>query len=228
MPPSATPPANIRKAKVLLVDDHSVVREGFKRKIDESRDFSVCGEAADGPQSLELLEKLKPEIAIIDLNLKGMNGIELIKNIRKRYAKIKILVVSMFDESVYAERALRAGANGYVMKEESIDLTMTALRKIVEGKIHLSDKFSEAMLTQAVQGKKSVGLHPIDKLSDRELEVFRLFGQGHKIGLIAKELNLSIKTVESYRAQIKEKLNLKSAAELDQHAIEWSRSEYLA
>lgn len=204
-----------------------MVREGFKRKIDESREFSVCGEAGDGVQALGLLAKLKPDIAIIDLNLKGMNGIELIKNIRKRHAKLKILVVSMFDESVYAERALRAGANGYVMKEESIDLTMTALKRIMDGKIHLSEKFSEALLTHAIQGKKSPFLHPIDKLSDRELEVFRLFGQGHKISGIARELNLSIKTVESYRAQIKEKLNLKSAAELDQHAIEWSRNEYL-
>jgi DNA-binding NarL/FixJ family response regulator len=178
--------------------------------------------------ALDLIPKLKPDIAVIDLGLQGMNGLDLIKNLKQRCPNLPILVMSMYDESVYAERVLRAGAKGYIMKQESIEKVMGAMERILSGKIYLSDKMSESMLHVVFQGKAGAGRSPGEVLSDRELDVFKLLGKGFKNNQIAEELNLSIKTVESYREQIKQKLNLKGASDLIPFAIEWVHSNNLS
>lgn len=216
-----------RRPKVFLVDDHSIVREGLTRMIENSGAFAVCGESADAHSALEQIPKAKPDIAIVDLGLKGMNGLDLIKNLRLRVPDLPILVMSMYDEAIYAERVLRAGARGYIMKEESIEKVLSALEKILSGKVYLSEKMSETMIDVVFHGSSPKGRSPIDALSDRELEVFKLLGKGLKNSQIATELNLSIKTVESYREQIKQKLNLQGAADLIPFAIEWVHSSLI-
>ncbi len=214
-------PSKRKKVKVLIVDDHPVVREGLCRLINQEIDLKVCGEAEGVHQALEIIEALKPDIAIIDVSLKDTNGIELVKDIRVRYPQLAVLVLSMYDESLYAERALRAGARGYIMKQEVAENVLKAIRKVLDGEIYVSKKINAKMLQSIVDGKSKSTLSPIERLSDRELEVLRLIGQGQGTRQIAKTLCLSIKTIESYRANIKEKMRLKNATELVQHAVGW-------
>jgi DNA-binding NarL/FixJ family response regulator len=195
--------------------------------IEKSGEFSVCGQADEGNAALDLIPKGKPDIAVVDLNLQGMNGLDLIKNLKQRCPDLPILVMSMYDEAIYAERALRAGAKGYIMKQESIEKVVVAMRRILSGKIYLSEKMSESMLDVVFHGKSGAGHSPADVLSDRELDVFKLLGKGLKNSQIAEELHLSIKTVESYREQIKQKLNLKGASDLIPFAVEWVHSNNL-
>jgi len=225
----SAPAVNRRpKIKVLLVDDHPILRAGLRRLIDAEADMTVCGEAEDGPRAFDLVGSLTPDIAVIDISLKGSNGIELIKNLKARYPDLPTLILSMHDESLYAERALRAGSRGYIMKEEAIEQVLTAIRKVLSGEIFLSEKMKSKMLQQMATGKGKVVSSPIETLTDRELEVFRLIGEGHSTRQIAGQLHLSVRTVEAYREYIKAKLNLKNATELVQHAFHWVHHEKAA
>jgi len=214
-----------KKSKVFLVDDHPIVRKGLAGLINQELGLVICGEAEDGPTALNAIFYEKPDIAIVDLSLKGMDGIELIKQIKARYPKLPVLVLSMLDEQMYAERVLRAGAKGYVMKQEGTEKLVTAIRRVLKGEVSISQDLSEKMLKIMTGDPIKKNPHPVERLSDRELEVFRLIGQGVGTRLIAERLSLSIKTVETYREHIKEKLMIKSAPELIKHAVDWVRSE---
>jgi DNA-binding NarL/FixJ family response regulator len=217
--PRTNPSAS--KCKVFLVDDHPIVRQGLALFIDREPDLMVCGEADDATSALQAIGESTPDFVVLDISLDGPDGLELLKTLRVRYPNLPVLVLSMHDESVYAERALRAGANGYIMKQEATDRVLTAIRQILGGDVYLSDRLTKRMLQQFVNGSISPR-DPLSKLSDRELEVYRLIGAGHGTRQIADELHVSTKTVESYQAHIKEKLSLRNARELVQHAVEWS------
>ena len=210
-----------QKHKIFIVDDHPIVRKGLTQLINQEIDLTVCGEAENAQNALDFLKKLKPDLAIIDISLQGIDGIELIKTIRVRYDNLPILVVSMHDESLFAERALRVGARGYIMKQEAIENMMEAIRKVLRGELYVSERVSANIVKRFIDGKTEKPSSPIEALSNRELEVFQLLGQGYGTSQIAQELHVSIKTVESYRANIKEKLKLKNATELLKHAIHW-------
>jgi len=184
-------------------------------------DLTVCATAEDMHQALDRIEQLKPDLVVMDITLKSSNGIEVLKDIRIRYPKLIVLMLSMHDETLYALRALRAGAAGYVMKHEPADKVLASIRKVLSGEIALSLSMEKKMMKQMVGGGAVRSGSPLEDLTDRELEVFRLIGNGHSTRQIAEELHLSVKTIESHRAHIKEKLNLKSAMELVQHAIQW-------
>ncbi len=216
------------KTRVLLVDDHPILRRGLAQLINQEADMTVCGEAEDAPKAFEAVSTLQPDVAVFDISLKGGNGIELIKNVKARFPDLPILVLSMHDESLYAERALRAGSLGYIMKEEAIEQVLVAIRRVLLGEIFLSDKMKAKMLQQLANGKAKAFVSPIEHLTDRELEVFRLIGEGRSTRQIAGELHLSVRTVEAYREYIKGKLNLKNATELVQHAFHWVHHEAAA
>lgn len=209
------------KRTILIVEDHPIVRQGLAQMVNHEKDLTVCGAAEDPKQAVEQIELLQPELVLLDISLKGGNGIELLKNIKVRFPKTLILMLSMHDEALYAVRALRAGASGYVMKQEATEKVLTAIRHVLNGEIYLSDRMEKKMMQQLVGGRSSRTGSPLEDLSDRELEVFGLIGQGHGTRQIAEQLHLSIKTIESHRAHIKEKLNLRNANELVQHAIQW-------
>jgi DNA-binding NarL/FixJ family response regulator len=211
------------KKKVFLVDDHDLAREGLKRLIDFEPDLAVCGEAGDGVDALKALPKAAPDALVADLGLPEMGGLDLIKAVKQRWPKMPVLIISMHDENIYAERAFAAGAMGYLMKKESSSKVMPALREVLQGRRYMSDALKEKMLNRLAEGDKPGGRSPVETLSDRELEVFTLIGQGLKTSEIAGKLHLSVKTVESYREQIKTKLNLSTASQLAQYAVEWAR-----
>jgi DNA-binding NarL/FixJ family response regulator len=208
---------------VFVVDDHPIVRQGLAQLINQEADLMVCGEAEDARSTLDCLSLTRPDILIVDVSLEGPDGIDLLKEIRARDSRLPVLILSMHDESLYAERALRAGANGYIMKQEATELVLTAIRRILSGEIYVSERMARKMLQQFVSGGGPVRHSSIDDLTDRELEVFRLVGQGLSTRQIAEKLHLSVKTVETYYAHIKDKLSLKTARELVQYAVEWSR-----
>ena len=209
------------EARILIVDDHPIVRQGLAQLLNGEPDFVVCGEAGTARQAMTAIAELKPNLAIVDITLQGTNGIELIKNIVAQWPDLPILVLSMHDESLYGERALRAGAKGYVMKQEATGELTGALRRILNGQIYASEKLKDRMMRQAIDGKATQNTSPVAALSDRELEVLQLIGQGRGTRQIAEDLNLSAKTIESHRAHIKEKLNLKTAPELVCFAVQW-------
>jgi len=212
--------------KIVVVDDHPIMRQGLAQLVEQEKDMMICGAAEDANQALKMIRSTRPDVAIVDLSLKGTNGIELIKNIRAQYPNLLVLVLSMFDESLYAERALRAGARGYIMKAEASETIITALRKVMAGEVYLSRNMSSKMLHKLVGGQQTDNSSDsIESLTDRELEVFRLIGQGKTTRQIADELYLSVKTIESYRSHIKDKLDLANATELVQHAIQWVYSQ---
>ena len=213
------------KAKVFLVDDHPIVRQGLGLLINREPDLAVCGEAEDAPSALQRMASAQPDLMVIDISLDGPDGLELLKTIRLKEPILPVLILSMHEESTYAERSLRAGANGYIMKQEATERVLVAIRRILEGKVYLSERLTNKMLEQFVHGAGSSKNNPLTTLSDRELEVYRLIGAGHGTRQIADELHVSVKTVESYQAHIKEKLSLRNARELVQHAIESSLSE---
>lgn len=214
-----------KKRTVFVIDDHPIVREGLTQLINREPDLSVCGVAEDVYEALRSMEVLKPDIAIADISLKGSDGIELIKNLKTRMPGLPVLVLSIHDESFYAPRALRAGARGYIMKQEATENVLVAVRRVLSGEVYLSERMANKMLQQFVGVVKTPQRFPVDRLSDRELEVFRLIGQGHGTRRIAEELHLSVKTVESYREHIKDKMTLSDASELVRHAIEWVQRE---
>jgi len=213
------------KLKILIVDDHPVVREGLTAIINHEKDLIVCGYAEDDHLALKAINELKPNVIIVDISLKNSDGIELTKNIKHRHPKLPVIVLSIHDESVYAERALRAGARAYLMKEVVSENIVNAIRAALKGEIYVSDTVSKKFLHKIAGDKTEMAKPSIENLSDREFEIFRLIGEGHKASQIAKKLHLSVKTVETYRGRLKEKLNLDSAAELLQYAIKWTKSE---
>jgi DNA-binding NarL/FixJ family response regulator len=223
--PQSTLAAGTRKYRVFVVDDHPIVRQGLALLIDQEPDLIVCGAAEEGHSALHAIASLRPDIVILDISLPGPDGIELLKTIRSIEPDLPILVLSMHAESVYAERALRAGANGYIMKQEATDNVLDALRRILRHEVYVSERIANTMLRQLVSGARRTDGPPEARLSDRELEVFRMIGTGMGTRQIADELGLSIKTVESYQAHIKEKLGLHSARDLVQRAIQWRLSE---
>jgi DNA-binding NarL/FixJ family response regulator len=213
-----TPP---RAARILIVDDHPMVREGLVARISTQSDLHVCGEAGNVGEALRLVEQLHPDLAIIDISLKDGHGLDLIKQIRLRDERIKMLVSSMHDETLFAERALRAGAMGYINKQEAPEQVIDAIRQVLDGKMVFSTRMTERILHRAVgrstQGRQS----PIEGLTDRELEVFELIGHGMTTRKIANQLGLSVHTIETHREKIKSKLKLKNSAELGRHALQW-------
>src|ERR1700732_625226 len=217
-----------RKKTVFVVDDHPIVRQGLTLLINQEADLAVCGEGEEMHSALAAIQAARPDILIVDISLNGPDGLELLKNIRIKSPRLPVLILSMHDESIYAERALRAGANGYIMKQEATEKVLVAVRRILSGEIYVSDRIANKMLKHYITGSGTMRNSTIADLSDRELEVFRLIGDGHGTRQIAEELHLSIKTVESYQAHIKEKLSLRSARELMQHAIQWNMNKKTA
>lgn len=213
------------KKRILVVDDHPIVRQGLALMINREPDLVVCGEAEDVSAAMHVLASARPDVMILDISLNGPDGLDLLKNIRTTHPTLPVLILSMHDETIYAERALRAGANGYIMKQEATEKVLVAVRRILGGEIYVSDRIANKMLKHYIAGSSVRGTSSVADLSDRELEVFRLIGEGHGTRQIAEELHLSVKTVESYQAHIKEKLSLRSARELVQHAIQWNMSE---
>jgi DNA-binding NarL/FixJ family response regulator len=207
------------KRRVLIVDDHPIVREGLAQLINREANLEVCGEAGDADEALKLIARLKPDIAVVDLVLQGTNALDLIKTVKDRTPQVPVLVLSMHDESLYGERALRAGARGYIMKQEASENLLKALRQVLKGDLYASEPLKLKML-QKFSGISASASSPVESLSDRELEVFELIGQGLGTRQIADKLCVSIKTVETYRAHIKDKLNLANGAQLVQQAVQ--------
>lgn len=211
-----------RAAKVLIVDDHPAVREALAFRISNVPDMKVCGEAADLADALKLVASQEPDIAIVDITLKTGDGLDLIKRIRARHAKVRILVWSMHSEGLYAERALRAGAQGYITKEQATDRIVEAIRQVLDDKVYLSPAMTEKLLHRTVgEGAEGLEGSTVDALSDRELEVLRLIGRGAKTADIAVQLHLSVKTVETYRDRIRRKLDLNDGGGLVRYAAQW-------
>ena len=206
---------------MFIVDDHPLLRQGLGLLVNREPDLVVCGEAEEAQTAMREIAAKIPDILIADISLNGPDGLELLKNLRMLYPNLPVLILSMHDESIYAERALRARANGYIMKQEATEKVLVALRRILNGEIYLSDRMANKVLQQYVGGPSSIEHSRIADLTDRELEVFRLIGEGSGTRQIAERLHLSIKTVESYQAHIKEKLLLRTGRELVQQAIQW-------
>jgi len=212
------------KLRILLVDDHPMVRERLAEVIEREPDLTICGEAEDRFGALDVIATKRPQLAIIDLTLKDSQGIELIKDVRSRFPETLMLVVSMHDELLHAERVIRAGAKGYITKQEATRKIMLAIRTVLKGEVYLSEKMASRIAARALGSPKAGNVSPMSLLSDRELSVFQMIGQGHGTRQIAESLHLDIRTVETYRARIKEKLSLKDANELLQYAIRWSET----
>ncbi|WP_404308546.1 response regulator transcription factor [Neorhodopirellula lusitana] len=207
--------------QIVIVDDHPSTRFGLATRIELEPDLQICGEAADVDEALELIGQVRPDVAVIDVSLKTGSGIDLIKQVKEAHPRVKMLVWSMYEEGLYAERALRAGALGYINKQQATDTIVEAIRTIMAGDLFLSKELSAKMLHRVIQGKESVALSPVDSLSDRELETFRLIGQGMNTKDIAKAMDLRPKTVETYRARIKDKLEIDDMAALTREATQW-------
>jgi len=207
--------------RIFIVDDHPLVRQGLSQIIEKEDDLEVCGDAEDSPQAMRGIGDTKPDAVIVDISLQGNNGLELIKNLKALYEELPILVFSMHDETIYAQRALRAGAKAYVMKKEDSSRIVEAIHKIVKGEIYVSSRVADQVLHQIVSGPSNSTASPIERLTDRELEVVQLIGRGLSTREIAESLNLSVKTIESHRAHVKEKLHLRNATELVQFSVQW-------
>jgi DNA-binding NarL/FixJ family response regulator len=220
MPPNTTSQAK----RIFLVDDHPLVREWLTNLINQQPGLKVCGEAESGREAREKILALRPDVAIVDIALKDSSGVELIKDLKQGCPEIAVLVLSMHEEPHYAERALRAGARGYVMKRETTKKVITAINEVLAGKLCVSESVAAAMAAKFVEGKTLATNSPVEQLSDRELEVFELLGQGRTTRQIAETLHISLKTVQAYCARVKEKLSLASATELLREAVRWYES----
>jgi DNA-binding NarL/FixJ family response regulator len=209
------------RARILIVDDHPLVRSGLRELISLEQDLEVCGEAAEANEAIRLLDVIKPDLMIIDLSLRDSNGLELIKRVKSRTSETRMLVSSMHDEELYAERVLSAGALGYVNKQEAGEKVIEAIRSVLAGRVYLSTAMSDRLLRRLTGDGEPPQRPLVETLSDRELEVFQMIGRGVKTSEIARQLHLSKKTVESHREHIKEKLNVRSGAELNRLAIQW-------
>jgi DNA-binding NarL/FixJ family response regulator len=214
-----------QSSRVFIVDDHPLFREGLRQLIDQEPGLCVCGEAAEIPEALRLIQESKPDLVIVDISLGAATGIDLIKSLKADHPELALLVISMHDESLYAERVLRAGAMGYVMKHEMPRTVKTAIHRVLGGQIYLSEQMAASVITKLMLGGPKEQESPVSRLSDRELEVFRLLGQGKGRRVIAKELNLTRTTINNFSARIKEKLSLKDSSELLLHAIRWVQEQ---
>jgi DNA-binding NarL/FixJ family response regulator len=213
------------KGRVFIVDDHTMFREGLVQLINREPNLTVCGDAADAPSAMQGVRKTKPDVVIVDITLADTSGLDLVKALKSDFEDLPVLVVSMHEESLYAERALRAGAMGYVMKNEPAKTVKAAIHAVLQGEVFLSRKMSSSVISRFMRGQSDEPVSPLENLSDRELEVFRLLGQGKGTRQIAQDLSVSIPTVQSFRNRIKEKLHLKTAPELVLHAIHWVQGE---
>ena len=211
-----------KKERVVIVDDHPLFRERLSELITNELDMEVCGEAEDAQRAIDLIRNTSPDLAIVDITLKGSSGLELIKSIKALSIGVPVLVLSMHDESLYAERALHAGATGYITKHESADNVLLAIRRVLAGEVYLSETTTSVCLKSFTTGLKSMP-RPLDRLTDRELEVLELIGRGHTTHQIAETLQLGVATIDTYRARIKEKMNFRTATELQHFAIRWVR-----
>lgn len=221
-------PSNLsdpEKKRIFLVDDHPLVREWLTTLINQQADLMVCGETGDAPRALELIDQQQPDAAVIDITLANGSGLELTKSVRKLSPRTQIVVLTMHDESLYAERALRAGARGYVMKRDTTKRILVAIRRVLEGKLYVSEDLAASMTARFIDGPSHGTGSPLEQLSDRELEVFRLLGVGKETWAIAETLRISAKTVQVYYARIKEKLGYENATELLREAVRWRESE---
>jgi DNA-binding NarL/FixJ family response regulator len=210
-----------KQIRVLLVDDHPIVRQGLARLISQEADLEVCGEAGDVPTAVQLVGDLSPDVVVADLSLKEGSGIDLIKTLRSQSSDVAVLVLTMHEESFYAERALRAGARGYLTKQEASEKILTAIRQVFDGELYVSDRLSPKLLQRLITGAPNSDDPLVSRLSDRELQVFLFIGEGRGTQEIADQLHLSVKTIETYRANLKQKLELRDARELVQYAIRW-------
>lgn len=212
------------KKKILIVEDHPIFRWGLSELINQEPDMVVCGDATDAAGAWKAIERLKPDLIIADITLENSDGIDLTKEVTRRNKGIPVLILSMHDQFLYAERALHAGARGYIMKQEAMENVVTAIRQVLAGKIYLNEKVKDQILFNLADRPAGNNRSPLDRLTDRELEVFRMIGKGFSTREIASKLHLSIKTIGTYRERIKEKLNLKHANELVRHAVHWEKT----
>lgn len=212
------------KSRVYIVDDHAMFRDGLRQMINLEPDLTVCGDAPDATQALAEIRQLRPDLVIVDISLAGTSGIELVKAIKQEFEDIPVIVVSMHEESLYGERAWRAGAMGYVMKSEPARTVLAALRKVLRGEVHVSEKMAGAVVAKFVQGTEPAH-SPLESLSDRELEVFRMLGQQKGTRQIAEELDVALPTVATFKNRIKEKLGMKNSTEMILYAMQWFRQE---
>jgi len=210
-----------RKHRILLVDDHAIVREGFMEIINSMPDLQVCGQAGTVGKTIDAVSRLKPDAVVVDLSLQGGSGLELIKDLKALHPRLPMLVLSMHDEALYAERALRAGALGYVMKREEAGTVMRAMRSVLRGEVYVSESMRGRMLHKLVGRAKEIRGKGVKGFSDRELEIFQMIGEGLTTRQVAQKLHVSVSTVETHRAHLKEKLNLRNGAELMRAAVEW-------
>ena len=221
MPAKSVRKSVLAKSRLFLVEDHPVTREGFEQLLNYQADLYVCGQAGNAAKAITAIHALKPDLVIVDISLADSNGLELIKQLKTTMPNLPILVLSMHDESLYAERALRAGARGYVMKQAPTTEVMTAIRSLLKGELYLSEAMRSRLVHQHLQGIRREAKSEVDYLSDRELEVFELIGKGQTTRGIAGKLHVSMSTVETHRAHIKEKLKLANSVELVRRAVEW-------
>ena len=222
--PSATV---ARRSRIFLVDDHPLVREGLANLINRQDDLCVCGEAEDSAEAISGIAERRPDVALIDISLKNESGLELVKNLDSQFPLVALIVLSMHDETLYAERALRAGARGYVMKRETTKNVLASIRRVLEGGVYVSERVVNAMARRLGSSAKLTGSSPVECLSDRELEIFRLLGQGRTTSQIADDLHLSLKTVQAYCARAKEKFGVNSLGELLRAAIRWEDASHI-
>jgi len=215
------------KRRVFIVDDHPLVREGLTNLINSQSDLMVCGEAKDSSEAVDAITKEPPDVAIIDISLTNESGLELIKNLAKQFPQVAVVVLSMHDETLYAERALRAGARGYVMKHETSKSVLASIRRVITGDIYVSERIVNRMALRLTSARRRAASSPVERLSDRELEIFRLLGQGRTPSEIARDLNLSLKTVQAYCARAKEKFGVTSLTELLRAAIRWDDASHV-
>ncbi len=221
-------PENESDTRIFILDDHPIMRSGVRRLIEARAGWTVCGEADSAAAAFDQVQRLAPDVLLADLSLKsGSSGLEFIKNIKALQPALLVLVISMHDERIYAERALRAGAMGYVMKHEAGEKVVKAIERLLDGDMYVAEPVKNKMVRRLVASRPDAVLFPIETLSDRELEVFRLIGDGQSTREIAATLNLSVKTIDSYREHLKLKLDLPDSAALVQHAIQWGRSAAL-
>jgi DNA-binding NarL/FixJ family response regulator len=213
-----------KKSRIFVVDDHPMVREWLAQMIDRETDLAVCGEAGDAAEALKKIESLKPDMAIVDLTMKDSHGTELLREIASRFRSLPVLVLSMHDESLYAERAIRAGAKGYIAKQEAGDKIRAAIHCVLSGQIYLSEAVASKIIRNAVGDRSTSATPSVDSLSEQQLTVLQMIGRGRTTNQIADELHLSVKTVEGYIARIKKKLNLANATELLQYAIQFNKA----
>ncbi len=210
-----------RKSRVFIVDDHPLVREGLTNLINGQDDLIVCGEANDSAQTINGIVKARPDVALIDISLENESGLELVKQLSSQFPQVALIILSMHDEGLYAERALRAGARGYVMKHETSKSVLASIRQVLAGGVYVSAKIVNRMALRLASSREAAASSPVERLSDRELEIFRLLGQGRTTSQIAGDLNLSLKTVQAYCARAKEKFGVTSLTELLRAAIRW-------